>query len=204
MLAFFLQGIALGLPAAASPGPLQAYLINTTLTGGWRRGIVISLSPLISDGPIVVVILLLLDRIPPGFLRWINIAGGTFVLYIAWGLWRQWRAGNGSSKIKEGDHQKRRGLWHGVALNAVSPGLYTFWAFVNGPLLLSALRQSPWHGIAFLAGFYGTLIGGFAGIVVLSHQAHRLRPQVVRTLTLISIWVLLAFGAFLLYQGIWK
>jgi threonine/homoserine/homoserine lactone efflux protein len=51
---FFLQGAALGLTAAGSPGAFQAYLINQSLSGGWRRGALVALRPLISDPPIAL------------------------------------------------------------------------------------------------------------------------------------------------------
>ena len=208
--AFFLQGLALGLTAAASPGPFQTYLINQTLLDGWRRGAVIAMAPLISDIPIVLVILLLLDRLPVNFLRLISLAGGVFLLYISWGLWRQWRAGGTfqASSNQDSDEQQKPVssggyLWRGIMMNALSPGPYTFWTLVNGPLVLSALRQSWLHGVAFLLGFYGMMIGGYLGIAALFNQARRLGTRVVRILTLISLLVLAVFGLVLLRRGIW-
>jgi len=209
-LAFFLQGLALGLTAAASPGPFQTYLINQTLLGGWRRGAVIAMAPLISDVPIVLVILLLLEQLPVYFLRLISLAGGVFLLYISWGLWRQWRLGGAvqASSANASDNQQKEittggYLWRGIMMNALSPGPYTFWTLVNGPLVLSALRQSWLHGVAFLLGFYGMMIGGYLGIAALFNQARRLGPRVVRSLTLISLLVLAVFGLVLLRRGIW-
>jgi hypothetical protein len=89
-----------------------------------------------------------------------------------------------------------------MLMNALSPGPYTFWTLVNGPLLLSALRISWAHGGAFLLGFYGAMITGLVGIAALFHQARRLGPRVVRTLTLVSILILAVFGGVLLKQGL--
>jgi len=209
-LAFLLQGLALGLTAAASPGPFQTYLINQTLLGGWRRGATIAVAPLISDIPIVLIILTLLDQLPIYFLRIISLAGGVFLLYISWNTWRQWRAA-GSAQV--GSDQASEGqpgaistggyLLRGVIMNALSPGPYTFWALVNGPIVLSALQQSWVHGAAFLLGFYGMMIGGYLGIAALFDQARRLGPRVVRSLTLLSLLILAVFGLMLLGRGIW-
>ena len=87
-------------------------------------------------------------------------------------------------------------------MNLLSPGPYTFWALVLGPILLSALKQSALHGLAFLLGFYGAFIGGMLLLVTLFHQARRLGPSVVRALVLVSILVLVAFGALLIYSSI--
>jgi threonine/homoserine/homoserine lactone efflux protein len=107
----------------------------------------VSLAPPISDPPIVLLILLLLDQIPAQFLRIISLAGGLFVLYLAWKLWKQWQAGTRSSHESQAD------------------------------------------------------TSGMLGIVALFHQARRLGPTVVRGLTLVSTLILIAFGVFLLWQG---
>ncbi len=91
----------------------------------------------------------------------------------------------------------------GCIMNLFSPGPYTFWFLVSGPILVSALRESTGSGLAFLLGFYGALIGGFLAIAALFHQARRLGPGIVRALSLASILILVAFGIILLKRGIW-
>lgn len=210
MLTLFLQGLALGLPAAASPGPFQAYLINQTLSKGFNRAAPVAFAPLLADIPIVLAILLLLDQLPPGFIRVITVLGGVFLIYMAWGLWRQWRGSSAEGLqygIVDNDEANtantRNAVLRGVIMNLLSPGPYTFWALVCGPILLSALEQSWMAGVAFLLGFYGALIGGFLGIAGLFHQARRLGPRVVYYLTLASILLLSVFGIVLSVRGIW-
>ena len=43
---YFVQGILLGLAAAFSPGPLQAFYMSQTMIAGWRRTIPIALAPM--------------------------------------------------------------------------------------------------------------------------------------------------------------
>jgi threonine/homoserine/homoserine lactone efflux protein len=202
ILALLLQGAALGLTAAASPGPFQTLLISESLAGGWRRGAPVAFAPLITDLPIILISLFVLDQIPQGFLRFISLAGGLFVLYLAWTLWRGWRSGSGNEPEDDGPVDARRGLGRGVLVNFLSPGPYLFWGLVNGPILLGALRQSPLNGGAFVVGFYGIFITGLLVLAGIFHQARRLGPQVVRTLLLASILILAVFGALLLGQGI--
>ena len=83
---YLLQGAALGITAAATPGPFQAFLINQTLVGGWRRSLPLAFAPLISDPPIILAVILLLNQIPDNFEQLISLAGGAFVLFLAWGL----------------------------------------------------------------------------------------------------------------------
>ena len=206
-VALLMQGLALGLSAAASPGPFQAYLISQVLSKGWRRAAPVAFAPLISDGPIIIGALLLLDHLPPAFLRIISISGGLFVLYLAWGLWKQWRTATptpvsqeyaSAASAPQSDHV----LWRGVMMNLLSPGPYTFWTLVTGPILLAATHQSWLHAGAFLGGFYGMLIGGMLAIASVFHLARRFGPQVVRTLLLASVFIMTIFGFLFLYQGV--
>jgi threonine/homoserine/homoserine lactone efflux protein len=196
LIAYLLQGLGLGLTAGISPGPLQTFLVNKSLSGGWRSGFPVAFAPLISDVPIVLVILLLLNQVPPQFLRVISLVGGVYVFYLAWGLWGQWRQASLESPATPTSEVNN--LWQGVLMNFLSPGPYIFWTLVNGPLLISALRQSWLYGLAFLLGFYGAFIGLMLGLVFIFDQARRLGPRVVRSLTLVSIIVLVIFGVILL------
>ncbi len=198
---YFLQGAALGFTAAISPGPFQTYLITETLSGGWRRGMPVTFAPLITDLPIILLSLFLLNQLPENFLRIISLAGGVFVLYLAWRIWVRWRQG---TDITEPDTSSSTGsLKRGAIANLLTPGPYLFWALVSGPILLSALRQSIAAGAAFLIGFYGIMILSLMGIVLIFHQARRLGPRVVHILLLVSLVVLIIFGMILLKQGIW-
>lgn len=200
MLSFFAQGAAIGLTAAGAPGPLLTYLISRSLTGGWRQGALVALGPLISDPLIVVTIVLLLDRVPPSFLLVISLVGGLYVLYLAWGLLKQWR--KGSQDIAVAESNPSGNLRKAALMNFLSPGPYAFWTLVNGPILLSALKESIWYGIAFILGFYGIFIGGMVVLAIIFNQARRLGPKVVRILLLVSIFILSVFGIILIYRGI--
>lgn len=201
ILTFFLQGAAIGITAAVSPGPFQTFLISQSLTGGFRRAAPVAFAPLVTDLPIILLSLFMLDQMPPYFLRLISLAGGLFVLYLAWGLWKSWRAGPDPGEAQA--TSAGGSLARGALANFLSPGPYLFWALVNGPILLSALRQSTSYGVAFLVGFYGLMILTLLGIAMLFAQARRLGPRVVRALTLASAVILVVFAGLLLKQAIW-
>ena len=200
LLTYLLQGAALGLTAAASPGPLQTYLISETLRGGWRRGALVSLAPLASDAPVVLVILLLLNQLPAWLLRGVSLVGGVYVLYLAWGMWQEWRAGAGN-EVPEMENG-RGSFKKAVLMNLLSPGPYTFWSLLAGPILLEALRLNVAYGAAFLGGFYGVFVGGMLAMAGLFHQARRFGPVVIRALLLVSLLVLVVFGGVLLKRGL--
>ena len=91
MWLYILQGIGYGFAAAAQPGPFQTYLISQTLLNGWKRTLPAAFAPLLSDGPIIAFSLLLLSQVPPWFQRFLYIAGGVFVLYLAYGNYKSWK-----------------------------------------------------------------------------------------------------------------
>jgi threonine/homoserine/homoserine lactone efflux protein len=128
------------------------------------------------------------------------LAGGSFVIYLAWRLWLQWR--KGADLPDSEDRSSQGSLKRGVIANFLTPGPYLFWSLVSGPILLSALRQSSAYGAAFLLGFYGIMVFSLLGIALIFSQTRRLGPRVVHTLLLISIIILVIFAAVLLKQAI--
>ena len=82
MLAYLLQGIVLGFAAGISPGPMLGLVINQTLRRGWRAGNIVALAPLLSDAPIIVVMVLVLGHLPTFVLNIVSLLGGTFVVYL--------------------------------------------------------------------------------------------------------------------------
>ena len=200
ILTLFLQGAALGFAAAITPGTFQTYLISEALSGGFRRAAPIAFAPLISDIPIIILSLVLLDQLPNNFLRMVSFAGGVFALYLAWRLWTSWRSG---TEIQLDDEKSQNGsLWRGVIANFLTPGPYLFWTLVSGPILLEAGRQSIALGASFLAGFYGIMVMGLLGIGLLISQARRFGPRVVRALLLLSCFILVIFAGILITQAV--
>ena len=87
-------------------------------------------------------------------------------------------------------------------MNLLNPNPYVFWTFVTGPILLSAIGHSWLHALGFLSGFYGVFMLTMVGFIALFHLARKLGPKVVRPIQLISIIILVIFGAILIVEGI--
>jgi len=126
-----------------------------------------------------------------------------FVLYLAWSLWKQWRAGTSvKTEVAASQPIGWKGLWRAAIVNWLNPNPYLFWTLVGGPTLIAALNQSVWYGVAFLAGMYGVFVGGMLVIVAVFHQARRFGPRIVRGLLLISMGILVIFGILLIQRGL--
>ena len=201
MLSFLISGLVLGLPAAAQPGPFQAYLLSQTMKNGWRRTMPAALAPLLSDGPIIVLVVLVLTQLPDLFLRGVRLVGGAFILFLAWRAWRAFRHAN-FEQSEKADPAARQSLLEATLANALNPNPYIFWGLVAGPILLQAWRQAPSLGAGFMLGFYIALLGGFALQILLFGTAHRLGSRVSRGLTGVSALALLIFGLIQLWQGL--
>ena len=193
----FLQGLGLGFGAAAQPGPFQAYLLAQSLRNGAGRTLAVAFVPLVSDPPVIAVVLAVLSQVPAGFLRALQIGGGAFVVWLGIAAFRAARA--------EGAREERgppRGFARAALLNLTNPNAWIFWSLVGGPILAAAWRAAPARGLAFLAGFYLFLVGGNVLLILLAGQAGRLGGRFTRGLGFASGAVLAGFGLLQVGRGI--
>ncbi len=197
MFAYLAKGLILGGAAAAQPGPFQAYLLGQTLKNGWKRTLAAAFAPLISDGPIIVLVVFLLTHTPPGMLIILRLLGGVFLLYLAANAF----FGTKPSKEKPSAGTAGQSLLHAALMNLLNPNPYIFWATVAGPIFLEGWRETPGQGLSFILGFYGTLIGGFMICITMFATIGRLGPMAHYRLGLFSAAVLFGFGVYLLVQG---
>jgi threonine/homoserine/homoserine lactone efflux protein len=198
VLPYLLQGLSLGLSAAASPGPFQAFILGKTVKNGWKQTLPAVLAPLISDGPIITLMVLVLTRLPEGVLRLIQFAGGLFVLYLAWKSFQAYF----HFQPVDSPVETRQTLWQAVVTNFLAPGPYIFWSLLAGPVLVKGWQETPVHGVAFLLGFYFAMLSGLVLLVVLFSAARQLGPRVSRLLLGISALALLGFGMYQLWEGV--
>lgn len=201
-----LPAMTLGLSATSVPGPMQAYLLNITLKYGWRRGLLVILSPLIVDGPIIFVTVFVLQQIPEWAIQLIRVGGGVLLLWIAWGAWQQLQAGANFSVEDETETSQdgislQKVMLTSIAMNALSPGPYLFWSTITGPLLVEALEISIWAAVGMLLGFYGTFLGGMAILVLVFNQLGGINARLTRTILVITIGLLVWFASQLILVG---
>jgi threonine/homoserine/homoserine lactone efflux protein len=201
MILYLLQGATLALPAAIIPGPLQAYLLSQALKTGWKRTLPAALAPLISDGPIIALVLLALTRTPQWFLDILRIGGGLFILYLARGLILSLKRSAGPSPGPP-ENAVRKTLLNAVVMNLLNPTPYIFWSVVLGPVLLTGWRQAPGLGVAFLIGFYGALLCCLGALIIAFGTAGRLHPRVNRILSTIAAAALVVYGLYQIAAGL--
>ncbi len=200
MWLYIIQGIGYGFAAAVQPGPFQTYLISQTLSRGWKRTLPTALAPLISDGPIIALCLLVLSQVPAWLQRFLYIAGGSFILYLAYGACRAWK--NFDSNISSTESGAPQGVLKAALVNLLNPNPFLYWTLVTGPILLMGWRETPANGVGFVVGFFVSLISSLSAIVLVFGTARQLGPKVNRALLGVSAIALFCFGLIQSWLGI--
>lgn len=197
MLQYILFAGSYAFAAGVQPGPLQAFLLSRTLATGWKRTFPACLSPLLSDGPIALVVLLVVGQLSARAQQGLRIAGGILLLYLAWATLRESRK-DAASNVSG---STPRTLFQAVLVNLLNPNAYLGWAFILGPAVLAAWRQQPADAVALLVTFYGVLVTTTGAFIVLAGTARFLGPRGQRVLLAVSATVLAGLGAYLLVSG---
>lgn len=200
MFAYLLLGVTYAFAAAVQPGPFLSYLVSQALSRGWRHTLPAAFAPLLSDGPIILLVLLVLSRVPPWLVSLLQAVGGFFLLYLAFGAWKNWREYGGPAPLSSTASQ--RTVIKAALVNLLNPNPYLAWSLVLGPLLLKGWREAPINGIALLVGFYSVMVAGQIGIVLVFSAAGKLGPRIGRLLVGASALALAGFGVFMLLAGV--
>ena len=200
MWSYLMLGVVYGFAAAMQPGAFQTYLFSQTVRNGWRRTLPIAFAPLLSDGPVIIFILLVLSHLPFGWLPVLCFAGGIFVLFLALGTLRGWQ--DYDAQYLTATSTGPQHVFQAVFVNLLNPAAYLFWSFVTGPLLIKGWKESPVHGISLLVGFYVTLVLSLVGLVLLFAWSGKMGPQVNRALLGLSGLALAGIGFFQIWVGV--
>lgn len=199
MIFFLGAGVVLGLSAGFSPGPLFALVLSHTIRHGVREGIRIAVAPLLTDLPIILVSTFLLTKVagsraPLGV---ISLLGGFFLLYMSHETW--------TARRQEPDTNAAgaKSLWKGVITNALSPHPYLFWLTVGVPMIIRGWESGPSAAAAFVAGFYGCLVGSKVFLAALTARSkHLLTGNAYRYLMRSLGLILLLFAGLLFRDGL--
>lgn len=196
MTAALVQGALLGLSAAMLPGPFQAYVLSEAARRGWRRTLPVATAPLLSDGPVLLVVFLAVSRLPDAVLEGMRVAGGLFMGYLAYGAVRWLRRAPGP---REGGYG---GVLRGAVMNLLNPNPWLFWGLVGAPIVVAAWQRAPVLALAFLAAFYLTLMAVTAALIVMFGEAAERGPRLRRLLLGAAVVALAGFGTVQVVTGL--
>jgi threonine/homoserine/homoserine lactone efflux protein len=195
MLAYLISGVTYGFAAAVSPGPLSMYLMSQAVSRGWRKALPVAFSPLITDGPVAVLVLALLSQVPTSLVSYLRVLGGALILYLAYEAWKSWRSFNAEDSVAAATASNS--LLKAILINWLNPNLYIGWSVILGPIVLSGWHTAPANGVAVVVGFYATIVVVMTGMVLLFSAAKTLGTQARKNLIGLSSIALAGLG---LYQ----
>jgi threonine/homoserine/homoserine lactone efflux protein len=200
MIVYLFFGITYALAAAIQPGPFQTFIISKTLENGWKKTLPAAFAPVLSDGPIIVLVLFILSKIPSELIRFLQIGGGLLLLYLAYSSFRSFLNFDNLNRPEENKTDST--LIKAVLVNLLNPAPYIGWSLIMGPMFIEGYNQSAANGIALIAGFYITIVLAQMGIILLFGLAKNLGPKVTRITLGIASVGLAGFGVYLLWQGV--
>jgi threonine/homoserine/homoserine lactone efflux protein len=200
MLSTLLTGLMVGLAAGITPGPLLTLVLSVSLRSGVREGLKVAISPALTDLPIIILALVLVRELekttwPLGLL---SLAGAVFIAHLAWHSIRfKPRPGD------QADLEEPAALRQGVLVNLLNPHPYLFWFTVGVPLIARLWVTSPWLSIAWIAGFYSTLLGSKIALAILFGRGRAVFNQrgFAWTQRCLGI-ILIVFAVMLTWEGV--
>lgn len=193
-------GAGIGFVAGVSPGPVLTLVVAETLRGGWRRGAAVAAGPLLADGPIIALALLVLAQLPLELVRAVSLIGGAFLLCLAVATCLNARQARplGRERLSA-----RGGLLQGLLARMLSPNPYLFWFLVGAPLVLQGSQEHWLAAPSFLFGYYSTIVGSNVALALALHRWVGLfAERVYRSVLLIGSAILGAYGLGLLGRGV--
>jgi threonine/homoserine/homoserine lactone efflux protein len=200
LIDFILKAISIGFSAGVTPGPLQAVFLSLAMKGGWKKALPAAFAPIVSDGPVMLLVLLVLNNLPDQFLVTLQIAGAIFLLYLAWDAFKAFRNYQAIEEIQTISGWGT--LLKATLMNILGPGPWLFWSLINGPNLLQAWEIAPWWGILYISSFYGVFILTNIALIVLFSSMRKMGEKVRRALLLLSAILLVGFAVYSFLQGI--
>ena len=182
--------------AGGRPAPLRASILPEARENGWRRTIVYAPGPLLSDLPIIALVVTVLALAPPVWVTALRFVGGGFLLYLAFSAFRS------AWKLDKPQTPPTRGLLQAVLINLLNPNPYLFWSLITGPILVAGWKESPVNAVGMLAGFYITMILLHAVLILIVSIAHRWNSRLRQALIFLSAVGLAVFGVYQVWMGI--
>lgn len=199
MLNYFIFGLSYAFACVVQPGPFQALLFSQSVTKGWRKTIPLVFVPLLSDLPVIILVLFALSNVPAEILYGLQCVGGVFLLYLSYKAYKNWQSFDTNP---EPEVFPKLSIFKAVLINILNPNPYLAWSLIMGPKLINAWNENPLNGILLLLGFYGSMIIYSIGLIVLFASARNLGQRVNRIAIGISVIAFVLFGIYQLWSGI--
>jgi threonine/homoserine/homoserine lactone efflux protein len=161
------------------PGTGVVYTVSTALFQGWRVGVAAALGCTLGIVPHLLATILGLTAIlhmSALAFQVLKYLGVAYLLYIAWGMWRD----RGALKLSDpgGDRALRRVVVRGILINILNPKLTLFFlAFL--PQFIATRSSHPLVEMLFLSGVFMAMT--LVVFMLYGAAAHGVRRYVINS-----------------------
>lgn len=195
-MAIALIALTIGFTAGLKPGPLGVFVIHQTMARGYRHGLMASLAPIITDGPIILLAIFFSQQATN--LDWlialISLLGGTYMAYIAHKIFT----------TKYSDYTDDRGFRDSgfigaIKLNIVNPSPYVFWFTIGSSFMAQGTTT---EALIFVAGVFISLSATkFCVAFAIKTLGDRFSSRIYDAMLKFLAIPLIIFSAHLFYRG---
>jgi threonine/homoserine/homoserine lactone efflux protein len=196
VIGFLSAGMALGLYAGFSPGPLIALVISQAIKHGPKEGVKVAFAPLITDFPILLISTFLLNRLSNYrmILGVVSVFGALFLVYLAYTSLRT--RGVEVNMDEEVPHS----FIKGAMVNALSPNPYVFWITIGAPMIIKGFAESYVAPLLFVGSFLGCLVGSKCFVAIIAGRSKHFLTGKVYLYIMRTLGVVLLVFAFILFR----
>ncbi len=152
--ALIIAAITLGIIEGVKPGPLMAVVISETMIHNWKSGLKVALVPLITDGPVILLSVILYELLTINAISQaiIGFMGSLILIWLGIDCFKK-------SKIKFDDSPKEsHSFKKGIITNLTNPNMYLYWVLIGAPFLLEAYSINISYPFLFIGGFFAAFI----------------------------------------------
>jgi threonine/homoserine/homoserine lactone efflux protein len=196
VLEYLAIGLSLGITAGLSPGPLMALVISETLRKGRIQGIKVSLAPLFTDIPLIILIIFVLKHLKniEFLLGIISAVGSIFLFYLGY---KDFKSDN--LKFQTGNMESNS-FRKGILTNLLNPHPYVFWLFVGVPFMI---KGNSVERVVFVTSFLSGIVGSKICLTLIAEKSKSFIEGKYYLMMIKSMGlVLIFFGLILLKDAI--
>ncbi len=197
MIAFLSAGMALGLYAGFSPGPLIALVISQAVKHGAKEGVKVAFAPLLTDFPILLVSTFLLIRFSnyTAILGVVSILGALFLVYLAFKSMK-----TKGVEVNLAGEEVPYSFTKGAVVNALSPNPYLFWITIGAPMIIRGFAESYIASVLFVGSFFGCLVGSKCFVAIIAGKSRHFLTGRAYLYIMRALGVALLVFAFILFR----
>lgn len=195
MIFSFMEGFLLGAGAAVPLGPINLLIMNEAIRE-YKNGVMIGLGAMSADITYLLFILfgIIAYLNQPIVLNVISLAGGIFLLYLAWSIFKGRKKPIADIAADMVQKNALKLYVKGYLLTLLNPYTIAFW--------LSAAGYVAGKNLDFLVTFLGLFSAIFLWITLMPLIIYKTKHKISHTLShrihLVSSLILFGFGAMML------